>query len=348
MAKQTHVVHSDQPVKLTIEPASSGSDPSWFRLFRSVVHSGAWARLTPSAAKVLVVLAECVNDAMRKESGVWIAWPSIATIAARAGIERRAAQKAVGTLEEAGLVRRCRRRNSARGDYSNEYELIAPDMPRASAKTQGVLQMGAQGGAHADAHGPAPTRARAQRTSNRSPSAVARAQQSTDQKEIDLNNNDAAAALKEVGIKEPALSRIMNSHPHDELFLRLRDWQTRNRLGTKLGVAWLIASIQQKYDLHEKTLAQIEQEERRVRAQSHRLQVELAQQEEEKRQIAIDQQCNALFDEMSDAEQEHWKQQVIAEIPGLIRNADELPPAHPKIKPLILGKLVHLLGESVR
>lgn len=339
MARQTHIVQSEDPVRVTVEPLHS-SDLSWFRLFRSVVHSGAWARLTPAAAKVLVVLAECVNDAIRKEQNRWIAWPSIATIGIRAGIERRAAQKAIACLEEHGLVRRCRRSNSSRGDYSNEYELTPPP---ASSDAQGGAHASAQEGANTQTHVRASVDAPRPRKSKRPPGAAARAQQRTDQTET-RSDSSIRTQLVRAGIGEPVLSRLLNTEKENELLLRLKDWETRKRMGSKYGVAWLIASITNKYDLHERTRKEIEQATHQAAARTHRIRQLEAEAEEERRQRQIEAQALELFEQMSDEELLHWKRIVLEEMPGLVRGADRADPrSHAQLRRLILGKLGHLV-----
>ncbi len=342
MARQTHIVHAEEPVRVTVEPLAG--DLSWFRLFRSVVHSGTWAKLTPAAAKVLIVLAECVNDSIRKEQSRWIAWPSIATIGLRAGIERRAAQKAIASLESFGLVRRCRRRNAARGDYSNEYELTPPP---AHADAPGGAFESAQEAALPDAHLPEFDRARGQRGPKRPPRAAARAQQRTDKTEYSNDSSSIRAQLAAAGIGEPTLSRLISTETEADLLLRLKDWQTRKRLGSTFGVAWLIASIQQKYELHERTQRELDDALKQSAARAHRIRAHEREAEEEKRQREIDRQATSMFEQMSDEELAHWKQVVVDEMPGIIRNAERADPrVHEKLRKLILGRLGRLVSMS--
>lgn len=341
MARQTHIVHADEAVRVTVEPIAG--DLSWFRLFRSIVHSGVWAKLTPAAAKVLVVLAECVNDSIRKEQSRWIAWPSIATIGTRAGVERRAAQKAIALLEEVGLVRRCRRRNASRGDYSNEYELTPPP---AHADAHGGANEDAQGSASHETPAPAPAHAPGQRSAKRPARAPARAQQRTEKTEIEKDSS-IRATLAGAGVGEPMLSHLIETESKDELLLRIKDWEIKKKHGGKLGVAYLIASIRQKYSLHEKTVREIEQASQAEAARGHRLrQLELDAREEE-RQRAIDAQAQAMLDEMSDDELAHWKSEVLKTFPGIVRNADHAHPrTHKQLRKLILGRLSHLVSPQ--
>ena len=192
----THLIRSDVPVRVTVEPADSpGTPPAkgepWFRLFRSVVHSGLWAELTPASAKVLIVLAECVNDKRRGDEGRWFAWPSVATIGERAGLGRRAVQKALGDLETRGLIDRCRRRTAKRGDFSSEYELHPP-----ARAANDDAQEGAHDDAHPPAHeatpAPAADAAPAGRGGARGAGAAACAQQSKTQPENDQTDMGAA------------------------------------------------------------------------------------------------------------------------------------------------------------
>jgi hypothetical protein len=65
-ARHTTLIPSDAPVSVTVDAAA---DATWFRLFRALIHGGHLAQLTPTATKVLIVLAESVNDATRREPG---------------------------------------------------------------------------------------------------------------------------------------------------------------------------------------------------------------------------------------------------------------------------------------
>lgn len=112
MSTHRTVIESDQPIEVQVK-----GDGRWFRLFAAVVESGAWHRLSPSAAKVLVVLAKFANDS-------WLAWPGITTIQGRAGVSRASVYRAVDELEAAGLLLR-RRRSGGRG-LVTVYQLLEP------------------------------------------------------------------------------------------------------------------------------------------------------------------------------------------------------------------------------
>ena len=359
MAKQTHIVSSDEAVRVTVEPAGP-ADGAWFRLFRAVVHSGTWAKLPPAASKVLIVLAECVNDSIRKESGKWIAWPSVALICKRSGCERRAVQMALNTLETHGLLRRIRRRTSKRGDYSNEYELVCPpdneaDESGAQEDAPAGAHRGARGGAHSDAppgahlgaQGPAHGGARGHGAPVRRSGARGRAQQRKNETETDNNSSAVRAKLAAAGVGEPVLTRLLAERPPEELLLRLEDWKTRKAAGSQLGVAWLIASILQRYELHERTTAAIEAEGKRGRAEARRLRDLKDAAADAAALDEIEAQTAAMVDEMSDEELDHWKQEVIAELPALTRKqAGADPRTDPRLRRLIQGKLAHLIGPG--
>jgi len=152
-------------------------------------------------------------------------------------------------------------------------------------------------------------------------------------------------ALADAGVAEPTLSRLVVEHAEDELLLRLRDWKNRTAAGSKLGVAWLIASIRHRYDLHESTREEVERRERDAAATGHRLRALEAEAAEERRQREVDARVTSMFDAMSDEELAHWKGVVVAEFPSLIRDPDRADPrAHDRLRRLILGKLVHLVA----
>jgi len=119
----THIIKTDSPVNVQIGEQGG----YWFKVFNSVIDSGIWARLTPVAAKVLMVLARNVNDETRQGSGDWLAWPKISTIAELAGITERKTYTAISRLQDAGLVVV---RASGRGRVSSVYQLVAPKPDR--------------------------------------------------------------------------------------------------------------------------------------------------------------------------------------------------------------------------
>ena len=360
----THLIRSDVPVRVTVEPADGTEAPRaphappakgepWFRLFRSVVHSGLWAELTPASAKVLIVLAECVNDKRRGDEGRWFAWPSVATIGERAGLGRRAVQKALGDLETRGLIDRCRRRTAKRGDFSSEYELHPP-----ARAANDSAQEGAHDGAHPPAHGatpgPAAEAAPAGRGDVPGAGAARCAQQSKTRPENDQTDTGAAvdglegaarAALAEAGVAAAMAAKLLASAGADEVMLRVGDWRRRRGLGQRIGPAWLIASIRDGYDLHEATLAEAERARRAEAAESHRAAEAADRAAADAESARLDAAAAELLAAMSDEELGHWKRQVLAEFPSLSRTlADADPRTDVRMRTLIQGKLVHLVA----
>ncbi|MEM6312956.1 MAG: helix-turn-helix domain-containing protein [Planctomycetota bacterium] len=331
-SRQTHIVRSDEPVRVTVEPVAAQS-ATWFRMFRSLIHGGTWAELTPAAAKVLIVLAECVNDSRRRESGRWVAWPSVATIAQRSGCQRRAVQKALANLEERGLIARCRRRNAKRGDYSNEYELQPPANPPAHDETHG--------GMSDDAPPPVYRQTPVRRTTDRPASAPNSAQQRRTRPKKD----QTTVALADAGVGEPTLSRLLDEHERAELLLRVEDWKRRKKLGQRLGPAWLIASIRDGYDLHPDTQADLDKQARAAKAKQRRQAKAAEQAEADTETQRIETEAAELFDTMSDDELDHWKQTVLESFPIVARGLHRADPrTNEKLRHLILGKLAHLVA----
>lgn len=114
MDKHTTIISSDEPVKVEI-----GGDNRWFRMFSSIIESGVWCRLSPSAAKVLVTLAKYADS-------TWVAWPGISTIQGASGVKRRAVYYAIDELEKAGVLLRRVRGGGATGSV---YQLLPAVVP---------------------------------------------------------------------------------------------------------------------------------------------------------------------------------------------------------------------------
>lgn len=339
---------ADQEARVTVGPAD---DQSWFRLFRGLVRTFVWADLGPAAKSVLIVLAESVNDHLRRENGQWLAWPSVPTIAKRAGLAERNVYVALRELESKDLIRKIA---PGGGRRQTTYELRPPKpaapQPDAPAKEPSTAPLTKASGV---------TRASGVTTATRQPrparhgtpdSGVSQQRQSNSRLNNSSNSDTSAArgeafnALREVGVAEPMLSRVAAEHPEKDLLLRIQDWKNRNAAGSKLGVAWLIASIQQKYELHEKTRDNIDRQALAASASANRLRQLELDAAEEKRQQEIDEQVQSLFDSMSDEELAHWKAVVVTEFPSLIRDPERADPrVHERLRRLILGKLSHLV-----
>ena len=74
----------------------------WFRVDSDLIDSPVFAQLSPTAAKVYFVIARHANRQRQ-------CWPSVATIARKAGVGRTVVFKALGDLERARLIRRVNR-----------------------------------------------------------------------------------------------------------------------------------------------------------------------------------------------------------------------------------------------
>lgn len=340
MAKHRSIIaveHDEgQEARVTVGPPD---DQSWFRLFRGIVRTGIWADLGSGARSVLVVLAESVNDNLRRENGQWLAWPSVPTIAKRAGLAERNVYVALRELEAKDLIRKIapgggRRQTTyeLRAPKAAEKSEPAPTLPSGVTKASGVtISTGVP----------------------RPPRQVTPDLGVTQQREsISRTNHNSSGeeskvlvALREAGVAEPTLTRLVTDHEEAEVLLRLEDWKNRKAAGSKLGVAWLIASIQHKYDLHESTHRAAEQRAQATAASAHRLRQLEAEEAEARRQREIEEQVTTMFEAMSDEELDHWKGVVVAEFPSLIKNPERADPrANDRLRRLILGKLAHLVA----
>jgi hypothetical protein len=336
----------EQSAIVSVEPTQSDQ---WFRVFTAVVDTGAWGRLTGAAKGVLIVLARYVNDARRRATGEMVAYPSVRTIAAAAGITTRGAQKALRELESAKLIRR----GMQRDEGTFEYRMLVTKSDQANT-------MSSRG--RTPVH-PAPEPAFAPEANRRSPSPRTGIRQA-DEPEFVRNRrtqtNDstssAADALRmeltaefiEAGINAAMCDRLVAGHSEQTLRRHLRDWQIRRQQGSKLGVAWLIASIQNGYELCEQTQREIDRETQASRAKAHRAAQLNKDAAEAKAQAELDRQATELFDSMSDEELSHWKSVVVTELPSMIRNPDSADPrTHARLKRLILGKLAHVVNPAM-
>jgi DNA-binding MarR family transcriptional regulator len=121
VTEDKYIVTSNTPISVNVSDA--GGDGHWFRMFSAIVQGGTWSSLSGSAAKIVVVLAESVNDATRRERGEWLAWPSITTIMERAGLKRAIVYRSISELEKAGVLKR---RTSGKGTTTTMYQLLEP------------------------------------------------------------------------------------------------------------------------------------------------------------------------------------------------------------------------------
>lgn len=338
---------ADQAVHLTIGQATEGggSIPGGFsQLFNRVISSFTYARL-PEAAKLVYPALVWMADHRRQ---FVIENRGYGEIARYAGVSRSTAQKGLARLIDAGLARlACPARPDGRGGLTaNVYQLLVPiegidpmpayEPPRTVSRTTPVPPKSTP-----------PVRETAQPRPAKRQAAVpgnGRLYQEGESKN-QQQPNAAAAKLAAAGIREPVLSNLTGQKSQEELLLRLKDWQTRNASGAKLGVAWLIASIQNGYELHEQTRREIDRDVRAMAATAHRLRELEREADEARRQQELESQVTELLESMSDEELEHWKAVVVAEFPALIKRPERVDArTNDRLRRLILGKLATLIS----
>jgi hypothetical protein len=349
---------ADQEVRVTIGQNSAdayvggqatdggGAIPGGFsQLFNRVISSLSYAKL-PEAAKLVYPALVWMADHRRQ---FVIENRGYTEIARYAGVSRSTAQKGLARLIDSGLVRLAlaARPNGFGGLTANIYQLLVPidgidqpefteraARPHTVSRERGIPQGGTPLGRE-------PVRLP---TANRA-DPVPRSGRYKQEEELKNNNSVAKQQLAAAGIREPVLGRLVGENDEEQLLLRLKDWENRRNAGSKLGVAWLIASIQQKYELHESTQEQLDQQSKSKAAAAHRIKKMEQQAAEDRRQKEIDDQVQVMFDDMSDEELDHWKGIVVEELPSLIRNPETANPrTHERLRRLILGKLVHLIA----
>lgn len=110
----TTVITSDVPVEVHVGDRGG----YWFKIWVSVIQSGAWASLSPTAAKVYVTLARYANG-----NPSLACWPSSGTLERDGGLSRSAVFRALAELVSAGLVVR---RLSGGGTTTTTFQLVEP------------------------------------------------------------------------------------------------------------------------------------------------------------------------------------------------------------------------------
>lgn len=137
----TTVITSDVPVEVHVGDRGG----YWFKIWVSVIQSGAWASLSPTAAKVYVTLARYANG-----NPSLACWPSSSTLERDSGLSRSAVFRALAELVAAGLVVR---RLVGGGTTTTMFQLVEPRgsghvAPRLSttAKAPEVAPPGPSGG----------------------------------------------------------------------------------------------------------------------------------------------------------------------------------------------------------
>jgi hypothetical protein len=338
MTKKTHrsIVESDSPLVVTtadeLRTAYQRAIPGGFsKLFNRLIDSGAYAQLSVPAQRIYPVLVRLANFD-REEQFVFDG--SIRSIAKRTGCNLSTAVRGLRDLAAAKLMVKLVDGTGEPGRVSSRFQLLIPQ-PDPKTEAGGYPKTGSRGDAEAKSHGDFKS---ASTPDPESASFKAHTKKS---------HNKVSGILELAGIHEPTRSRLVQTIDEQELMLRVKDWENRRHAGSKLGVAWLIASIQQKYELHETTQAQIDQQSRAQAASANRIKKLEQQAEDDRRQKEIDDQVQTMFDEMSDEELAHWKSIVVEELPSLIRNPERADPrTHERLRRLILGKLAHLVAPS--
>jgi len=348
MTKRTHrsIVESDSPLVVTtadeLKTAYQRASPGGLsKLVDRLIDCGAHAELSVPAQRIYPVLVRLANFD-RDEQFVFDG--SIRSIAKRTGCNLSTAVRGLRDLASAKLMVKLFDGTGEPGRVSSRFQLLIPQGADASeyASNRSDAKTGSPRVPKSASRGDSKTASPRDAESVTPPDPDSASFKAHTKKS---NNIIAAEVLARAGVQEPTRSRLAKEIDEPELMLRLKDWENRRKIGAKLGVAWLIASIQQKYDLHESTRAQIDQQSKSEAASAHRIKKLEQQADEDRRQKEIDDQVQRMFDEMSDEELAHWKGVVVAEFPSLIRDPERADPrANERLRRLILGKLCHLVS----
>lgn len=300
--KHTTVITSDEPVSVHVETGGG----HWFRIFTAIVDTGIWADLSPSAAKVLVVLTRHVNDGQRQRGGDWLAWPSVTTIMKLAGTKRAATYQAIAELEQRKLLTR---RNGGGGRNTTTYQLIEPPVHARGP----VHAHGPQGSTHTN-----PTRPRT-RTRSRL-NEEDRKKQQVDAAAGDVCQ-DVLEALVAAGISEPTRTQLATL---SGVTTRLVEQVAERAISQGKGVGVIVN------DIRAKAAANVAKRERaRAKRQVEReMQATQQQQRETEReeQERIDSEMltvNRFINSMSDNELEQARQDVLDSMTAMERKAVE-------------------------
>jgi len=338
---------ADQSATVTLAPTTEGGalGTGWFRLFRDLVRGGTWAQLGNGARSVLVVLCESVNDAIRREQGEWLAWPSVPTIAKRAGLAERNVYVALKELEAKKLISKLAQGGGRRQTtYAVKPPVVVnadqfPPLTQASGVTDSTGMMGTSGVTGATRLPGRPRQASPVRAVMQQRESILRENDSSKENGVD---GDLEGELKKAGITPKVIARLLKEHESRHIELHLMDWQTRRESGQRLGVAWLLAAIRDDYAPAQKTLARIDGEKGRLLRVRNDEDERTKQKQEEARIEEIERRAIARFDELSDAELCAWRERVVEEMPVLLRDARSADPrTHVRLRRMILAKLGH-------
>lgn len=314
-----HVEHErDQVIRTVVEPSV---DERWFRIFRAIVKTGVWARLTPAAAKSYVVLAEHVNDEERKRSGRLVAWPAITTIAQYCGISRQAVMGALNELEKGKLIERVR----GGGRDTTKYEILP--IKSAEIATSHPERPSKRGLRHQTSTLDHTRQVRLSGEDKQGSRQGSRTLASTrqaglpQQRQITESDNSRSArqALIDAGVGDPMLAKLLGANEPEVLLWRAKDFQNRIKGRERKNVGWLVWSIQNHgiAEWHKTTLREMEQEKEQQARHAGRAAKIAEEIEKEKEEADHEKMVNETFEEMDDKEREALREQAKKLFPGL-------------------------------
>jgi hypothetical protein len=324
---------------------SKDEDPargaSWFRLFRDLVRGGTWAELGSAAKSVLVVLAESVNDQIRKEQQQWLAWPSVPTIARLAGLAERNVYVGLKELESRRLITKLA---PGGGRRQTTYQLHCPkeSCPSPLSKTAGVTISSGVSKSSA-----VPGRSRqaspAEDVSQQRKSSSRKKDDSTDKADARVENVDIRQqriasvehTLLDIGIKPKTVNSLLEQYELSRIERNVSFWTAKRQKGKTLGVAWLMAAIRDDYCASASPA--------RASNQTQAVATPLVDHDaNEAEDLELDRIANQRFEALGDDELEKLAGEVIAEFPWMFRGeiTGNLRD-NQRLKRLILGRLVH-------
>jgi hypothetical protein len=367
-----------QQVSVTIGQTTAGGrevDGGYSQLFNRVMHSGIFASL-PLPARAVYTAMVYLGDNTRHfivdgKDGRGV---NIDRIMAVSGCGETAVKQAIKVLADRQLVRILRKGGSTPDGtrFASIYQLLIPvagyenlhksrtgiDLPvRNTAPYPGTIRPGTE-----SQHDPKPRRfptpnpvAAEPRTgahrvrSNRSDRNVDNITIVPEGQTAD-DKRSARAALIERGVKEPLLSQLVSQAEPSSILKHVLDFDIRNKLpGQSVKTAgWLVKSILVPYQLHERTIAEIESESRAQEAKSHRRLKDIEKSIEDERAAALNRWVEEQFANADDEELESLRQRVLSEYATLARGLEKVDPrTHPRLSRLIKAVLSQFYQPAV-
>ncbi|MEM6560231.1 MAG: helix-turn-helix domain-containing protein [Planctomycetota bacterium] len=333
-----------------------GAIPGGFsQLFNKVISSLAYAAL-PEAAKLVYPALVWMADHRRQ---FVIENRGYGEISKYAGVSRSTAQKGIAKLTEAGLVRLARpaRRTASGGLTANVYQLLVPidgldleDDTHTATRATPVPRRGTAPThqpvhtSTAPRHTPVPPTGRNTKKTKKKNSKTAKRAAA-----VGEGVKEVQAMLIERGVGDPLLSRVLDTAEPAFIRQHILDFDLRNKLprSARKSPGWLVQSILVPYDLHEKTIAQLEVEQRQKRGNAQRRRKQLTDALEQERANRVDAWVEEEFASMADDELAAWHRKVLDQHPRLTRgltNAD--PRTNAKLTRLIKAALSSLYVET--